>query len=637
MNANHLIEFQPTHRGTLLSLPRRSLGKARIFGWLPIAFSLFPILFAVTWIASIFPMMFQRAPVGMGGVNIFLVAFSAAGLVPMWFGLKILALGIAILMDQTHTSVEVTNENLICYESFYGFSFKRKIPSQPIKQLVINQMIDPPGLDDSDIDSESIHTVKASDFLRQFFPDDLRVLATTKKMGTGILIAYPSQILSEAATPIGEELDHIQFQLPSSRDVDDTQTDDSNARVTIIDISNEAEQQPTGYKTSSLQPVPPISSPGPTEGSLPAEPPGNSLLKVSHQDGTDVYEVPPQGWGRTQSGLAVFWNGFMLFATLIIILGKPQNPLANVWEIVGLVAFAVVFWAIGIGLAIWAWNSAKRSAMIGISGEQMFIETKSIFRTKWVEFNQSEVHSISVQNSNVSVNDVPVKHLVIETSNQPPLGLFANLTNEELRWLAGSLKHSLNFKWKNRLDISTAFDNDGAIIAPAKTRVVIGQRVGRTTIEVPRQTLGKQLVSLFLFALALAFVVGVFYFPAQRLDFGILIFLTLFGGTFAAIMLACFLYGARRWTIAATPDYLTVTRRWPLGKNELTFDRDDIKKICIGTNGFKTGNQHHHQLVVHTYQKKKAITLMGGWSVNELKYVAATIYDAMNLEPTAVE
>ena len=152
MNAPKLIEFKPTRRGTSLKLPYRKLGKAKIIGWLPVAFSLLPILFGLNWLFSIFPLMFPGPAAGVA-VDIFMVAFAAIGLAPLWFGLKILTLGIAILRDQTYTNVVVTNKNLICYESFYGFSFKRKIPSQPIKQLVISQMVDPPEPEDDDPDS----------------------------------------------------------------------------------------------------------------------------------------------------------------------------------------------------------------------------------------------------------------------------------------------------------------------------------------------------------------------------------------------------------------------------------------------------------------------------------------------------
>jgi len=602
VNANNLIEFKSNRRGMLLQLPPRSLGKAKRFGWLPVMFSLFPIGFAASWLTNLFPMIFKGPPAGMGGVDIFLVAFTAIGLVPLWFGLKVFALGIAILLDQTYTSVEITKENLISYESFFGFSFKRKVPSQPIKELVI--------------------------------------LATSRKMQTSILVAYPTEILTEAASLIRKELDDIQFQLPSSRHSGETaesQTVASNARIKIIDISQEAKLPPSERETSSLQATPSVSPIVPIESSTAAPPPADSLLKVTHQDGTDVYEVPPQGWRKGGAGLALFWNGFMLLATLLVMFSKPQNPAAGVWEIVGIVAFLSLFWAIGIGLAIWAWNSAKRSAMIGVSGDQMFVETKSIFGTKWVEFNQSEIHSISVQDSDMSVNDVPIKHLVVETEDQPPRGLFANLANEELHWLAGRLKGSLKFKRKNRLNISTAFNDDGDIIAPASTRLKVDRGVGPTYIEVPAALLGKQLITLFFFALSVVFVTGVFWFPAQQLDFGLVIFLTLFGSIFVITTLSSFLCDSRRWTIAASRERLTITRRWPLGTKETTFEPEEIKKICIGTTGFKTSNQRHYQLVVHTHQQKKAMTLMSNWSVKELKYVAATIYDALEIDQKPAE
>ena len=646
MNANKLIEFKPTRRGMLLKLPYRSLGKAKIFGWLPVAFSLLPIMFAVNWLVPIFPVIFKGAQAGVAAVDIFMVAFAVVGLLPLWFGLKIFALGIAILRDRTYTSALVTKENLICYESFYGFSFKRKIPSQPIKQLVISQMVDPPEPEDGDPDS--YRTAKTPEFIRNLVPDDLWGLSTTRKMGTGILLAYPKEIVAEAATLISKELDDIQFQLPSSRVTDDpkeAQTSASNARVKIIDTSREVEPRPSGGLTSSLQAGQSHTTNSPTissklqETSSPAEPPADSLLKVTHQDGTDVYEVPAQGWRKAAPlvWFAAFWIGFMFFATLMMVWGKPQNPIADVWEVVALVAFMCFFWAIGIGLAIWAWNSAKCSAMIGVTGEQMFIETKSIFGTKWVEYNQSEIHAISVQNSGASNNDVPIKHLVVETKDQPPLGLFANLSNEELHWLSGRLKGSLNFKWKNRHDISTAFNEDGDIIVPQSTRIKVDRGVGPTIVEVPIAPLGRLLGFLCFLILTLAFAVGLGWMMVQQGGLGDVLFPVLIGGMVVMIPIGCLIYCLRRWTIVASPEQLTVTRRWPLGTKELTFQPENIKKISIGTTGLKTGNQTHYQLVVDTHQERKAMTLMNSWDVKELKYVAATIYEALEMELTPAE
>ena len=637
MNAPKLIEFKPTRRGTSLKLPYRKLGKAKIIGWLPVAFSLLPILFGLNWLSSIFPLMFPGPAAGVA-VDIFMVAFAAIGLAPLWFGLKILALGIAILRDRTYTRVEITKENLVCYESFFGFSFKRKIPSQPIKQLVISPMDVPPEPEDDDPDSD--RTAKTPEFIRNLVPDDLWGLSTTRKMGTGILLAYPKEILSEAARLIRKELDDIQFQLPSSRVAGDTtkeETGASNERVKIVDTSQEVEPQPSGSQTNSLQASPSAVSSETLEASSPAEPPADSLLKVTQQDGTDVYEVPPQGWRKANVGLAAFWNISMIFATVVMVWGKPQNPAAGMWEFVGLVACICLSWAIGIGLAIWAWYSATRSAMIGVTGEQMFIETKSIFGTKWVEYNQSEIDAISVQNSGASNNDVPIKHLVVETKDQPPLGLFANLSNEELHWLAGRLKRSLNFKWKNRHDISTAFNEDGEIIVPESTRLKVDRGVGPTIVEVPTAPLGRLLGFLCFLIFTLVAASGLGWLMVQQGGLGDIFFPVLIGGIIAGIPIACLVCSLRRWTIVASPERLTITRQWPLGTKELTFQRENIKNISIGTTGLKTGNQTHYQLVVDTHQERKAMTLMSSWGVKELKYVAATIYEALEIELKPVE
>ena len=650
MHANNLIEFRPTHRGSILTLPRRELGTIKRIGWLPLLLGLFPLLFGLNWCASILE-VFQGGGAPAGFMQVFLIAFAAVGLVPMWFGLKIFSLGIAILRNQTYASIEVTDKNLICYESFYGFSFKRKIPALHIKQLVVCPLLElfsNPN-NGADVEPESDSSTKIPAFIQELFSDDLRVLATSEKMGKCILAAYPERMVIESATLLCKELDDVQFRLPSalgtSGAADTSST--SNGPVTIVNATQSDPREPSGLHSNlqqfasssdAAEKNPQGETSTQTSVQTLTEPPAGSQLKVTQQEGTDVYEVPAQGWRKAKSLVmfAVFWNTFMLFFSGVTIWGMLHAPQVGLWEIVGLIAFEGIFWAVGIGLAIWAWDMATRSAMIGVAGEQMFIETKSSFGTKWVEFNQSKIHSISVQNSGTSVNDVPVKHLLVETEDQPPVGLFANLDDEELHWLAGRLKSSLNFKWKNRLDISTAFNDDGDIIVPEKTRLAVDRRRGQTTVEVPAATLGKRLQGLIFFIVALVIATVLTWFLVQQEDLGAIAFSLLFGGVFVAIGIFGLLYSSRRWTVVVSPEQLTITRRWPLGTKQMTFARNDIKNICIGTNGLKTGNQTHYRLVVHTQKKKKAMTLMGSWSVKELKYVAATIYEGLEMVPTTI-
>jgi hypothetical protein len=213
--------------------------------------------------------------------------------------------------------------------------------------------------------------------------------------------------------------------------------------------------------------------------------------------------------------------------------------------------------------------------------------------------------------------------------------LFSNLTNEELYWLAGRLRASLNFKWKSQLSISTAFDEDGDIIAPQRTRLKIDRHGGRTTVEIPAAPIGTLVPLLCFLILSLAFTAGIIWATVQQGDLGGLFFVVPIGGIINTTAIAGLVYSLRRWTIVASQYQLAITRRWPLGTKEQTFNPENIKTICLRQNGFQSNNQTHYHLEVDTHQKNKAIALMSNWSVKELKYVAATLYEALKMDHTS--
>ena len=120
----------------------------------------------------------------------------------------------------------------------------------------------------------------------------------------------------------------------------------------------------------------------------------------------------------------------------------------------------------------------------------------------------------------------------------------------------------------------------------------------------------------------------------QQGDLQKAVFHVLIGSFIVVLPVTCLIYSFRRWTVVASPERLTITRRWPLGTNAMTFDATEIKRICIEANGIKIGNCPHHQLVIHTHQKKNAVKLMSSWRIKELKYAAAMIYRALKITPT---
>jgi hypothetical protein len=96
---------------------------------------------------------------------------------------------------------------------------------------------------------------------------------------------------------------------------------------------------------------------------------------------------------------------------------------------------------VGLYVLYFAFNVAKRTAMIGIDADTLFCETKELFRKSWTEIPRNQIQSIVVGPSGTSLNDVPLMQLQI--TQTPPSGhvtrLFTGLPEDELAWVCHEL------------------------------------------------------------------------------------------------------------------------------------------------------------------------------------------------------
>ena len=633
MKQSQLINLRQDSGKTTIELPARQLGKSKLIGWIPLLFGVILLIMGITWMSVVWRMQLN---VGGPQPRIFswiLFAFGGFGLMPFFYGVKTSALGIALLSNRTRTSLWLKNKTLVVSEKFFGFSLKRKVSLLNVSQLSIHHLLYYPpreGIAESDENS------KIPEFLTNLIPDDCCVLTTGgSKKGGMVVFAYPEDVLLEAGQAIQGLLNKVEMQLPGDIVViDGVVPNTASAKTATVEVVNLV-SGPDGATDSGDgmgQDVEPYRLPA-ADYQLPPE----SALTVSQKDGTDVYQVPAPGFQKSATlFFALVWNGLVTAFTVLIIsdVFKPNNPQQFSWpEFLGILAFLSVFWAVGIGFILWTVDMARRSVMIGVTGPLMFIETKGVFGTKWVEFDRKEISSIAVRDSNTSVNEKPIRHLAIETVDGQTRGMFNNLEEEELQWLSARLKNSLQLTFKSRLDVKRAWCEEGTLILPKATRIKADQRVGETVIEIPPATLLQHIGNLVGTLLALAFVSAFIYVGIIKGDLMFLLIPSLMAIGVLVLGIAKQVTLRQSWSIRASPQRLTIKRRGWLSSKAYEVEIDRLKRVALHSTGSMSANQKQHQLQVHRHDAGEKIKLMTGWSIEELRYVAGLILEATDRKP----
>jgi hypothetical protein len=395
----------PTTDGVRFELPRRQLGEFAKFGWFLVIFcglaSLFLLAWSSIWFWAGLHMFFEEGQVWGIGVG----AVGLLGLAGIFFAAKFATLGWFVARDKTSCHVELNSKYLISNERLGLFNWRRKLRTDSIRKLGIES--------DAQGQRKNLLTISASSADAKSF-----------------LVApgYPLAILERVIADVGTQINR---QRSPTHQV--TVSTEPHIRAEITDESDAGGiSREIQYETEHFQP------------------PDSKIIVYDHA-GTDAFQVPPMGIWKGSKGLlgfALFWNGFMVvFTTVMIVIAFSDNPQGNALikgtELLFAIAFLVLFWTIGIVSLIAAINAGKRSAMIGIADGHLFIERKSMFGTKWVEIPVDQVELIEVRPSGTEINSIPILELQIHNKNGKDHGLLSQLSNDDLLWIAQELRSSL--------------------------------------------------------------------------------------------------------------------------------------------------------------------------------------------------
>jgi len=600
------IEAEPTSYGQRIQLPNRELGEASVWGWVAVAFGGIGVLFMLSWIGG--PAAIGIRMVLAGNWFGFLIfGFGMLGMGGLFVTTKILAAGIAILRNRVGCEVRITDRQLISREKFGWFSHTTKVDRKTVESLFLRPLLA------SDLEPKGDASVSQIEWLTKRLPEDWHAIATSRRKGSLIAAGYPCEILLPLANVIKDELDRNRVGLVSIVEPNG-QTESVSASETI--------QQPVSIVRQSTEDVEAAS----------VELPADSMLEISEGEGATIYRIPAQGVFKGSRGLMLFaivWNSILILITTAMLFGKAEVE-GELWI---MLLFLAVFWAVGIGLVVGSFYLGRMSALIGVREGLLFIERKTIFGDKWMEFEPGRVASIHIGAGNMEVNDQPVMELKIQPVGKPAVGMFSQLDDDEIRWLAAQLSNQLELRPESSNSWQRYLDPANPLVAPDSSQVVVDRLADQTLITIPRRNLEGRW-GLLLMGFVFAFggipgaIVGLLYLEASWFVVLVGLIFALFG---IATLIVERMYSSRWFRLNANGALITIERHGFLGEKTVTIAKEDVRAITLKDSGTKVNARTYMHLAIKSRKASETFTLMSGHEEREIAYVAALIDDALGL------
>ena len=607
------VEKDPS--STRWILPKRELEDLGLLRWGVFGFGLFATAFTLSWISG--PLIMGIGLI-QGGQNFgwAIIAFAALGLTGLFFGLRILTLGYKLLRNQSRSEIIIRKNKLIATEKLGWFDWSRKVQLDSIDELVV---------DNGESEKREFGYAPAGTSL---------LVAKSDKAPFFVLIGYPEELTLEVANQLSAE---IGKSVAGTKEKGFENTDlrfakpiDHESRISV--------ERPSSAENNNI-PVTLASA----EDYIPTKPSNCQIIIHEKKDGTVAYEVPPAGLLKGSKGLFAFSIIWLLFCSFIfagILFFGPAEDGGNSWVIL-LVTLAFI--GVGIGMLLGGIHMGKRSVMIGVLPGGLFVERKSIFGTKWLEFAQDEILNVKVGNSGMEVNDEPIKQLKIVQKNGKTVGLLSQLSEDELEWLAYSLNSSMGIdptqtnqlSWQNEVRNMDPSD----LRFPEASRIVLEESPKGIVIRVPSHYVRKGYLFMTILGLGFsAFAIGlaIWNFPDPSLS--------IFGAIF--LVMGCLLagvsiyLGTRRYEIRAEDDRLEIQRFWLFGSRLFAWQAKDIKSINLDSSGTKVNSETLFRLTVAAKRDdsqtpgtpKTFLNLMTWYSTLEIAIVAAILHRELKLK-----
>ena len=592
MLKNLPFEKEKTTNGYRYSLAHRDIGSLRHLGWALIGIGCLVMGFMILWMWSPAVGGFQLLQNGqvMGWL---MVAFAATGIAGFSFGAMVLAAGITVLRNRLKCEVEIRGETLYSTELLGWFRWKRKTKIDAIKKLRFADLLE--------TESEEVVMPFSLNESAAIFAELSNSSSPGKGNGFVIAPGYAPEILE----PLGEEL---ALQL--------------NKELGIKALAAGANDK-LGFESIILD-----KASSDTEDPKLLCQPEDSYIEVLELDGATAYQVPAKGFrGSAVVILTLVGTGWTALSLVIAYAALTEAWQAKLNWVQSLqeVLIPVLSMLIGFVLLLIARNLAIRSAMIGLQAGHLFVERKSIFGTRWTEFEVEQIERIVCGPSGMEVNEEPVYELQVFQRGDKKTGLLSRLTRAELTWLAQELNRRLDLTPISISLLANALDSETWPHPPIGSQieqVVAGtESEQQSLLARPASKFSIKILVVINVVLWVGFVVLFF----TRPDFeGFLIVLPL--GALVGLLIAW-----ANWKIFGqghefrfTTDQLVIARDKDSVEIIGEFQRTEPLKLQIVDSGWEINGKKMKQLLLRS-GSKKVITLFGR-NEKDLAFVMAHIH-----------
>ena len=376
------IRVESSRQGPRYLLPPRETGPLNFGAIFVIGFGCLFGGFALVWIIAALGIT-QKDGFQIGGLF-----FALFGLPFLLAGLGVVALGVFAWCGRCE--IEIQPGELITRERGGPFRWTRRIPIKDIRRfaLVGNAV---------NINARPVRVGLMS---------DMGVLAVDLGEGKSrfVLLGYPRDWVGAMATRLTTDLAAQTGQAP-------------------LAIHDGSEEKVFYRPQMNLEPG---EVPGPPERLVVHgdrfDPPARTAIRIMEQAGGLVAVVPPSGFSGVSRFLLIFSLFWLLISTIV----------GGGFILIGL----------GLGMLVTSVNLARRKASLRASRAEFIVLQQSLFGTKAFNLSGSDLGTIRVGDSGMTMNDVPVQEIQVHTKAGVKHGFFSNLSNDELHWLATHLRHA---------------------------------------------------------------------------------------------------------------------------------------------------------------------------------------------------
>jgi hypothetical protein len=208
-----------------------------------------------------------------------------------------------------------------------------------------------------------------------------------------------------------------------------------NRRLAVL---NGSEEPAVSLADAATEPSPANSDDLKTRPMRP-QPPTSRTIVDRYEDGGITLNVPSPGLLKGSRGLflfGIFWTVISIIIGSVILVGMLGDG-----QFGGLLFAApllLIFLAIGVAMLVAGVNMGTRRIAVAVFDGQLSLMQKSALGARKLEWDCHEIAGISVGPSGMTVNDVPVLELQIQTEDGKT-GLLAGHDDDELRWLADEM------------------------------------------------------------------------------------------------------------------------------------------------------------------------------------------------------